>query len=73
MGPSNEPQRIPDEREFLHSISNPLTTALALASKTQKLSDLSEIKATAERLARALEKAIHLLKDRREQIRNFEN
>lgn len=73
MGQIEEPQRIPDEREFLHSISNPLTTALALASKTQNLSDLKEIKATAERLTRALEQAVNMLKARREQIRNFEN
>lgn len=73
MGHSQEPQRIPDEREFLHELSNPITTALALASKVPHLKDLGEIKLTGERLTKALEQIVDLVKNRRQQMKDLEN
>lgn len=73
MGQSQEPQRIPEEREFLHELSNPLTTALALAAKIQKIQDVGEIHSTCERLAKALEQSVDLVKTRRRAMKETEN
>lgn len=73
MDHNQEPQRIPDEREFLHELSNPITTALALATKVQRLKDPDELRATAERLTKALEQIVNLVKTRRQQMKDLEN
>lgn len=73
MDKTIEPQRIPDERDFLHSLSNPLTTALALAARTQTLTDPNELKLNGQRLTKALDKIVDLLKNRRQQIKGLEN
>ncbi len=73
MDQKQEPQRIPDEREFLHELSNPITTALALANRVQNLKDLSEAKIAGERLTKALEQIVNLVKTRRQQMKDLEN
>lgn len=57
MGQSQEPQRIPEEREFLHELSNPLTTALALAAKSKKFKMLAKFTALVNVWPKPLNKA----------------